>query len=211
MPELALLLIALWALLLFVARSIVQWKRTGSTGFNGIRGRVGSLEWFAGVSVGSGLGLILIAPMISILQWRSGELLFDKAPIHQVGALFVVVGIVGSLAAQMAMGDSWRIGVDKNERTSLVTQGIYQWVRNPIFSFMGMSTFGYLLVIPNVWTVLAMVLVLIGVQLQVRFVEEPYLLAMHGEQYERYTASVGRFLPALGRSRNQTPNCRRVE
>ena len=51
-----------------------------------------------------------------------------------------------------------------------------------------------------------MVLVFVGVQIQVRFVEEPYLLTLHGEKYQSYAASIGRFLPALGKSRYSKRN-----
>ena len=37
-----------------------------------------------------------------------------------------------------------------------------------------------------------------GIELEVRFVEEPYLLSAHGAAYA-YTARVGRFPPGVGR------------
>lgn len=40
------------------------------------------------------------------------------------------------LAAQQAMGRSWRIGVDTDERTELVTEGVFGLVRNPVFTAM---------------------------------------------------------------------------
>jgi protein-S-isoprenylcysteine O-methyltransferase Ste14 len=33
----------------------------------------------------------------------------------------------------------------------------------------------------------------------VRIVEEPYLLAKHGDAYRGYLANVGRFVPGVGR------------
>lgn len=39
---------AVFALLGFGWRSSLQHRRTGSTGFRGVNGRVGSAEWFAG-------------------------------------------------------------------------------------------------------------------------------------------------------------------
>ena len=206
MPKLALILCAVWVLLLVVVSAIMQWNSMGSTGIKGFRGRLGSLEWFAEITASIGLILVPIAPIVTLRQWSFGELLFDRTSIHQFGALLVIAGIAGALAAQITMGDSWRVGVDKSERTSLVTNGIYQWVRNPIFSFIGISILGYALVIPNLWVLLAMVLVFVGVQIQVRFVEEPYLLTLHGEKYQSYAASIGRFLPALGKSRYSKRN-----
>ena len=36
------------------------------------------------------------------------------------------------------------------------------------------------------------------VSLKGMLVEEPYLLAKHGETYRAYTTSVGRFMPGVG-------------
>jgi hypothetical protein len=41
-----------------------------------------------------------------------------------------------TVIAQFAMAESWRIGVDPNERTPLVTTGAFAMVRNPIFTAM---------------------------------------------------------------------------
>ena len=44
-----------------------------------------------------------------------------------------------------------------------------------------------------------MVVIALGLELQVRAVEEPYLLRTHGDAYRAYAARVGRFLPGVGR------------
>ena len=200
MPELALKLCAVWVLVLVVARALMQWRRTGSTGIKGFRGRLFSVEWFAEITAFAGLVLLPVAAVTTLRHWPFGPLYFESDLLHASGAVLVVAGIVGALAAQLNMGDSWRVGVDKNERTSLVTKGIYRWVRNPIFSFIGVSVIGFVLLVPNSWGLLAMVLISIGVQLQVRFVEEPYLLSLHGQGYQRYLTGVGRFVPGIGKS-----------
>ena len=46
---------------------------------------------------------------------------------------------------------------------------------------------------------------MVGLELHVRFIEEPYLLRVHGEQYAAYAAQVGRFLPGIGRLRRIQP------
>ena len=51
MPVVALALFAVFAVLGFGWRSWLQHRRTGSTGFRGVTGRVGSVEWFAGVGL----------------------------------------------------------------------------------------------------------------------------------------------------------------
>ena len=46
----------------------------------------------------------------------------------------------------------------------------------------------------------ATVVLLAAIQVQVRAVEEPYLLAVHGDAYRDYAARVGRFVPGVGHS-----------
>ena len=53
--------------------------------------------------------------------------------------------------------------------------------------------------LPNPVALAGLAMALIGLQLQVRLVEEPYLQATHDAEYEQYASRVGRF-PALGRT-----------
>jgi protein-S-isoprenylcysteine O-methyltransferase Ste14 len=43
------------------------------------------------------------------------------------------------------------------------------------------------------------ILLIATIEAQVRAVEEPYLLTTHGDAYRDYSASVGRFVPGVGR------------
>jgi protein-S-isoprenylcysteine O-methyltransferase Ste14 len=59
--------------------------------------------------------------------------------------------------------------------------------------------FGIALVTPNLVAIAGLVLLVATIELQVRVVEEPYLLAVHGDAYRDYLANVGRFVPGVGR------------
>jgi protein-S-isoprenylcysteine O-methyltransferase Ste14 len=71
-------------------------------------------------------------------------------------------------------------------------------VRNPIYTAMLVFGFGLTLLTTNFVTIAGLVLTIGALEMQVRRVEEPYLLAKHGAAYRRYTASVGRFIPGVG-------------
>ncbi len=199
MPRLALALCVLSFVSLFLFRTALQWKRTGSTGVKGFHGRVGSLPWIAGVAASLGIALAPFAPLAALLDWPGGALLLVHIPLHLAGAALALLGITGALAAQLSMGNSWRVGVDEAEETQLVTEGLYAWVRNPIFSFISLLALGLLLLVPSVFSLLVSALTVLGIEAQVRAVEEPYLKRTHGETYAHYAAAVGRFLPGLGR------------
>jgi protein-S-isoprenylcysteine O-methyltransferase Ste14 len=58
---------------------------------------------------------------------------------------------------------------------------------------------GLLMLTPNVLAAASLVALLIALEIQVRAVEEPYLLRTHGDAYRRYAAETGRFVPGIGR------------
>jgi protein-S-isoprenylcysteine O-methyltransferase Ste14 len=113
---------------------------------------------------------------------------------------FVVSGIAATLMALRGMGTSWQIGVDQAESTALVTGGLFAHVRNPVFTAMITTGIGLTLLAPNVIALGALVALVLAIEIQVRVVEEPYLLRTHGEAYMVYASRAGRFLPGLGRS-----------
>ena len=124
------------------------------------------------------------------------------APWIQISGIVVaIVGIFATVYAQLDMGDSWRIGVDPGETTTLVRTGVFGWVRNPIFTAMITFGFGIALVTPNLVALAGFLLLVATIELQVRIVEEPYLLAVHGDDYRDYLTNVGRFMPGVGVSR----------
>ncbi len=121
--------------------------------------------------------------------------------IQTTGIVIAVIGIVATVYAQVDMGDSWRIGVDPSETTTLVRTGAFGWVRNPIFTAMITFGFGITLVTPNLVALAGFVLLVVTIELQVRVVEEPYLRTVHGDAYDDYLLSVGRFVLGVGRGR----------
>ncbi len=182
----------------FGLRTLLHWRRTGHTGFRGITGSVGSLEWLGGVLFVLGIVLALAAPIAERLG--KTDSLFTPKPWSDLASLaLVVTGVAGTWWAQSAMGASWRIGVKADEHTELIESGPFRWVRNPIFSFMLLTAIGIALFLPNVLSLAALFGLLLAVELQVRMAEEPYLRRVHGPRYAAYSSRVGRFFPWVGR------------
>jgi len=72
-------------------------------------------------------------------------------------------------------------------------------VRNPIFTFMMLAGAGFVLFRPSAAALAALASLVSAVELQVRHVEEPHLVQVHGRDYQAYCRRTGRFLPGLGR------------
>jgi protein-S-isoprenylcysteine O-methyltransferase Ste14 len=194
----ALALLTVFGLLGFVWRAWLQHRRTGSTGFRGVSGRIGSVEWFAGLGFLVALVVAVVGPTLQLSGVITPLPVLDADWIQIVGIALALLGIVLTVWAQLDMGDSWRVGVDDSETTALVHTGMFGRVRNPIYTAMLTFDLGIALLTPNFVTIAGLILAVAALELQVRRVEEPYLLHKHGAVYRGYTASVGRFIPGVG-------------
>ncbi|MCV7169553.1 isoprenylcysteine carboxylmethyltransferase family protein [Mycobacterium manitobense] len=199
MASAALALYAVFIVTGFGWRSYLQWRRTGSTGMRGFHGRPGSTEWLAGVGFAIAVVAGAVAPILQLVGALTPVGALDHPLFGVAGTILAVLGIAATLWAQESMGDSWRIGVDTGEVTQLVDNGVFGWVRNPIFTAMLVFGAGVALMNPNVLALLGFALLSVSIELQVRVVEEPYLLRTHGARYHEYGRRVGRFIPGVGR------------
>jgi protein-S-isoprenylcysteine O-methyltransferase Ste14 len=198
MSTVALVLYTVALVVVFGLRSWVQHRRTGSAGFRGFSGTPADAGWWGGVLFIAAILLGLAGPLLAV----TGVVVADPPVAVQVcGLVLALAGFAATLAGQVGMGSSWRVGVDPGERTTLVTTGVFGAVRNPVFSAMVAAQAGVVLMVPTWPSVLALVALVVAVELQVRAIEEPYLRAMHGSAYAGYAARAGRFVPGLGRMR----------
>ena len=198
MAAAALVLYGITLALTFGVRIALQVRRTGSTGVHGLDRGAGPAEWLAGALFVFGLTMGALSPLLVLLDVIEPISVLDGVVGHAIGIAIAGIGIALTFLAQLAMGDAWRIGVDSEERTELVTGGPFKLVRNPIYSAMMPTVLGLVLMAPTALAIVALIALAIGLELQVKVVEEPHLLRTHGEEYASYAAHVGRFVPGVG-------------
>ena len=177
-------------------RTTVHRRRTGDSGFRWQRrdrvARVSGALFAVAILIGT-TGVTLAAFSVTEL-WDP----LAGSGAFVAGLVVFFAGCAVTLLAQSEMGASWRIGVDPSERTGLVTNGLFGWARNPIFTGMVSVAAGLTLLASTVLTTAAVVMLVAAVQIQVRSVEEPYLrVAM--PDWLSYAGRVGRFVPGLGK------------
>jgi len=193
----------LYFALAFGYRTYVHFRTTGRSGF--VLFRAGSRPLDRAVSALMTLSVFLGFAGACLAQPAGRSAFFAPlfsslgSGIGAIAALAVyVVGLATTVAAQRAMGPSWRIGVDRAERTELVVSGPFGVVRNPIFTAMLIAGLGLALLVPSPASAAAYLLLVAALELQVRCIEEPHLVRVHGERYLAYASRTGRFVPGLG-------------
>jgi protein-S-isoprenylcysteine O-methyltransferase Ste14 len=197
---LGLLLIVVWVVLVAGVRGAIQYQRTGAPAMRLADPR-GTPQWWSRVVSSVGF-LLLVGAALAQLAGLPTIAFLDRPELLVLGVALYAAGIALTLASQAAMGDAWRGDVDPDATGELVTGGPFRLVRNPIFTGSAITQVGLVLVMPNVLAIAALACFALSTQIQVRLVEEPYLLRVHGEDYRRYAARTGRFIPGIGRLRS---------
>ncbi len=126
-------------------------------------------------------------------------LLVESTRLAIGGTIVATLGIGLTMWGQLDMGNSWRVGIDSEERIELVTTGLYAHVRNPIYSGVFLFAFGLVQLVPNAISLSGLIAVLVVLEIVVRRIEEPYLESVHGLAFRSWASTTGRFLPRLGR------------
>ncbi|WP_022802545.1 methyltransferase family protein [Deinococcus ficus] len=183
-------------LVAFVWRSVHVWRTTGVnpmvlTADDSAYGYVGRgmrgvlLTWLALV-----VAAVAIPPLLASLGPLSA---LHRPAVGLLGWALLLGSLVWIAAAQVAMGASWRIGIDRAVRTALVRTGPFARSRNPIFLGMRVNLLGLFLVLPNAVTLGKLIAGELLMQVQVRL-EEAHLQAVHGDAYADYRRQVRRWL-----------------
>jgi protein-S-isoprenylcysteine O-methyltransferase Ste14 len=194
----AALLVVVLVLTLFV-RVAVQLRRTGKTGLIGLRKGAGPLDYLSGLLFVGGMAMAIVSLQLVLQDALDPIDAVDVDVLHALGIVLAALGGLSVFAAQLGMGENWRVGVSDEQGTDLVTGGWFSLCRNPIYAAMIVGWTGFALMVPTWLAFAAVVVIVLGLELQVRVVEEPYLIRTHGDEYRRYASQVGRFVPGIGR------------
>lgn len=112
-------------------------------------------------------------------------------------ALFAASIVLGWIfSAQLK--ESWRVGIHRDQKTRLIQDGMYRYVRNPYFMSYFIMLASLFLIRPGL---LILVLITITMAIFHRMVlnEEAYLMKVHGPPYETYKQNTGRYIPRLAK------------
>ena len=124
--------------------------------------------------------LTVVLGLASILQAP----VMDMAGVRIAGILAGTLAVIIFAAATITMKDSWRVGIPE-EKTSLVTKGIYRWSRNPAFVGFDLLYLAMCLMFFNIPLVVVSVWAAVMLHLQI-LQEEEHMSKSFGREYEEY-------------------------
>jgi len=128
-----------------------------------------------------------------IYQYTSPIQFLDSYWLKIVGVILSVIAFIWIVIAQSNMKTSWRIGIDNEEKTTLIKTGLFRYSRNPVFFGLVISAVGFFLILPNAVTLCIALLSYYSISVQIRL-EEQYLESKHQEEYLNYKQEVRRWI-----------------
>ncbi len=182
--------------IVFFLRSFLLWKKTGVNPltFNkgddahGYNGKV-----FGFISI---VELVVVSIHAFVPAWHEILLPFwylDGYFLFEIGWILLLLSLIVVWVAQSQMRDSWRIGIDEENKTDLITTGLFAISRNPIFLGIMIANVGLFLALPNAFTLLIVSLSTISINTQIRL-EEEFLSKEFGAEYTAYQKKVNRWI-----------------
>ena len=153
------------------------------------KGKTGFVK-FIEVTLKISTYVLPIIQLISIL-WYKGN---SHVVLRIIGSVITAVGVLIFITSVVQMKDNWRAGVQREEKTDLVTTGIYSISRNPAFLGFDLMYIGIMFTFFNWYLCFATAFVIVFFHLQIVNVEEDFFIVAFGDEYLKYKAKVCRYL-----------------
>ena len=116
---------------------------------------------------------------------------FPMPVLRIMGVITGVLAVIIFTSATITMKTSWRVGIPE-EKTALITKGIYSWSRNPAFVGFDLLYISVCLMFFNIPLLLVSVWAAVMLHLQI-LQEEVHMENMFGEEYVEYKKRTGRY------------------
>lgn len=136
---------------------------------------------------------VVVMELISVYL----ELSLMPVAIRVFGILVGIMGVIIFAIAVYTMRDSWRAGISKDDKTTIITNGIYRYSRNPAFLGFDLMYIGILLIYFNWFLLFFSVFAITMLHLQI-LQEEAFLPTVFGQEYIDYKGSVKRYWGKAG-------------
>jgi protein-S-isoprenylcysteine O-methyltransferase Ste14 len=155
-----------------------------------------------------GIGPYMISGMLAVTLL--GIILFGH--VFKIGILgtpwILIFRIAGAvlilLGAFIWFMGALRSGMDKNiSENKLKTDGIYAWVRNPMYSGIWITLMGATLMWHNIWMLILPVINWLIMTIVLINSEEKWLLKLYGNEYAEYKKRANRCIPFFPRRKKK--------
>jgi len=163
-----------------------------------IQGIMGSsYKWYhLTYSLVSSLGILAILFYSGAITPR--YLLNPTDGLQYVGYMLATFGTILSVKSMKGISVKHFIGLiphdDLKEKNGLVLDGLYRWVRHPLYAALILIFLGYFFFLPTLASMVHLIALLVYLPIGIYF-EERKLISIHGQAYIDYQKAVPPLIP----------------
>lgn len=172
----------------YIAKLIIQKKQSIRTNQMGVGNSKPEKVILIERVMSAATVLTVVAEVISIFTVND----YNMTVLRIIGIIIGVIAVIIFAAATITMKSSWRVGIPE-EKTKLVTDGIYSFSRNPAFAAFDLLYGSFCLMFFNIPLLAVSVWATVMLHLQI-LQEEEFMHKTFGSEYDEYRKHTMRYL-----------------
>ncbi len=126
-----------------------------------------------------------------ILHWT----LYEAKTLYYAGIILFLIGYTLRLYSRISLQKQFSVFVALQKEHKLITTGIYNYVRHPIYTAGILSFIGFILITNSALGLLTGLLLVLPALLYRIHIEEKILIAHFGDEYVEYKKKVKALIP----------------
>ncbi len=151
---------------------------------------------FAEITILSFIGLAMVAPLVFIFtSWLNFANYYLPQLVRWIGTIFFISACWFLWRSHADLGKGFTFLLEIKNKQVLVKEGVYKYIRHPIYAAHLVWALAQLLLIPNWIAGPSFLLLSIPLYLYRIPKEETMMIKQFGEEYKRYMKKTGRILP----------------
>jgi protein-S-isoprenylcysteine O-methyltransferase Ste14 len=151
-------------------------------------GRILRIIWYPNVAAW------VLLPLIMAFVFVPPPKFWHILPLEIAAVVLAFVVLYLTMICWRKMGKDWRMGIDPNEKNTLIITGPYALVRHPIYALQCLLAVLTFVAVPHLLIAIVALVQIVLLQWEARR-EEKHMASVHGETYINYMRQVGRFIP----------------
>lgn len=126
--------------------------------------------------------------------FRATTVLFP--PVQPFGIVLTIIGLVIAIVARKTLADNWSADVELKKDHKLITEGVYKYVRHPIYTGIILMGIGTILVMQTIYSIIFYLAMIIFLTYKLKK-EEKLLLQHFPNDYPGYMKKTKALIPFI--------------
>lgn len=147
------------------------------------------------------LPIIIAILLLGPGEWFGHSLIRENFVLHtnfvgMIGLIISSLGLIIACWSRYILGKNWSLSVQKKEEHQLITTGLYQYIRHPIYTGILLIFIGNTIIVGDYRGIIGVLIVFISFWFKLKK-EEKWLEDVFGKKYLEYKSNTKALIPLV--------------